>query len=62
MGGGTLAPSVEQRVGQGFGMGRRILLGPKVWRPERAGFFAVVVIIVGVFCCGGGCLFDFCFG
>lgn len=35
-GGGTLSPSVlseveslEGRVGQGFGMGRRFLLGPK---------------------------------
>lgn len=51
---------MEQRVGQGFGMGRRILLGHKVWRHEKAGFFAVVVIIVGVFCCGS--LIDFCFG
>lgn len=49
MGGGTLAPSVEQRVGQGFGMGRGILLGPKVWRPERAGFLLLLLLLLGSF-------------
>lgn len=54
---------MEQRVGPGFGMDRRILLGPKVWRPEKAGVLLLLLLLFGVFCCCCcGCLFDVCFG